>query len=602
MCGISGIIDRSNTPIPRGEIEAMNGRIRHRGPDDEGFFLENNVALGHRRLSILDLSPEGHQPMHRAQRYVIVYNGEVYNYLELRDELITRGHAFTSHSDTEVILAAYEEWGEGCVSRFNGMWAFALYDRERQTLFCSRDRFGVKPFYYVQTPGRFAFGSEIKQLLPFLDERNVNTKILIDYLVLSYEEHTDETFFEGVFKLPPSHNLLYDLKTGDFTLQRYYTIRIDESMGTLEEAEAVRTYAASLEDAIKIRLRSDVKVGTCLSGGLDSSSVAAIAAKMYNTQDRSLSAVHAKSSEASNDESRWARTVADHCALDLNVIEPGADAFRACLEHVIRIQEEPFGSPSIIMQYLVFEEANRLGCKVMLDGQGGDETLMGYERYLPAYLLSLKGSARFRGFWLSFRHSKLTPWKLLQYFVYFTNTSIRLARLKKKLSFIKPEYFDRLSTGTLRDSARNYGNILGLQLLEITSTQLPHLLKYEDKNSMCHSVEARLPFVDYRNVENALAIRNDLKIHKGWTKYLLRRGVEKLLPFEVVWRKDKIGFEAPSATWLKAHAEAMEASVRNSPLLRTLCTTYDYSKLDAKTRWKLFNIAEWERIYDVKIN
>lgn len=602
MCGISGIIDRNNTPVSPEEIGAMNGRIRHRGPDDEGFFLEKNVALGHRRLSILDLSPEGHQPMHRSQRYVIVYNGEVYNYLELREELIADGHSFTSHTDTEVILAAYEHWGEACVSRFNGMWAFALYDREKETLFCSRDRFGVKPFYYTQTSERFAFGSEIKQLIPFLLKRSVNTKILMDYLVLSYEEHTDETFFEGVFKLPASHNLLYDLKTGEFTLQRYYAITVDEKLGTLEEEEAVRTYAATLEDAVKIRLRSDVRVGTCLSGGLDSSSVAAIAAKMYNTTERSLNAIHAKSTEAASDESRWAKKVADHCALKLSIIEPDADAFRECLENVIRIQEEPFGSPSIIMQYLVFEEANRLGCKVMLDGQGGDETLMGYERYLPAYLLSLKGTGKIRGFWLSFRHSKLTVWKLLQYFVYFTNASIRLWRLKKKMSFIKPEYFGHLSLGTLRDSARNYGNILGLQLLEITSTQLPHLLKYEDKNSMAHSIEARLPFVDYRNVENALAIHNELKIHEGWTKYLLRRGVEKLLPSEIVWRRDKIGFEAPTATWLKKLAPTMEASVRNSPLLQTLCGAYDYSKLDAKTRWKFFNIAEWERIYDVKIN
>lgn len=580
----------------------MNGLIRHRGPDDEGFFLEKNVALGHRRLSILDLSPEGHQPMHRSQRYVIVYNGEVYNYLELREELIDDGYSFTSHTDTEVILAAYEHWGEACVSHFNGMWAFALYDREKETLFCSRDRFGVKPFYYTQTPERFAFGSEIKQLFPFLDERKVNTKILMDYLVLSYEEHTDETFFEGVFKLLPSHNLLYDLKTGEFTLRRYYAITVDEKLGALEEEEAVRTYAATLEDAVKIRLRSDVRVGTCLSGGLDSSSVAAIAAKMYNTTERSLNAIHAKSTEAASDESRWAKKVADHCALKLSVIEPDANAFRECLENVIRIQEEPFGSPSIVMQYLVFEEANRLGCKVMLDGQGGDETLMGYERYLPAYLLSLKGSEKIRGFWLSFRHSKLTVWKLLQYFVYFTNASIRLWRLKKKLSFIKPEYFGHLSLDTLRDSARNYGNILGLQLLEITSTQLPHLLKYEDKNSMSHSIEARLPFVDYRNVENALAIRNELKIRDGWTKYLLRRGVEKFLPSDVVWRRDKIGFEAPTATWLKQLAPTMETSVRNSLLLRSVCDPYDYSKLDAKTKWKLFNIAEWERIYDIKIN
>lgn len=601
MCGISGIINKNYTPISHGEIETMNSSIRHRGPDDEGVFLENNIALGHRRLSILDLSPDGHQPMHRAQRYVIVYNGEVYNYLELREELIAAGHTFTSHSDTEVILAAYEQWGETCVSHFNGMWAFALYDREKKTLFCSRDRFGVKPFYYTQTLRQFVFGSEIKQLLPFLDKRNVNTKILMDYLVLSYEEHTNETFFEEILKLPPSHNLLYDLKTGELILRRYYAISIDERLGGLEEAEAVRTYAASLEDAIKIRLRSDVRVGTCLSGGLDSSSVAAIAAKMYNTPDRALSAVHAKSTESANDESRWARKVADHCSLDLSVIEPDTESFLTCLENVIRIQEEPFGSPSIIMQYLVFEEANRLGCKVMLDGQGGDETLMGYERYLPAYLLSLKGSEKIRGFWLSFRHTKLSPWKLLQYFVYFTNASIRLRRLKKKLFFIKPEYFDCLSLGTLCDSTQNYGNILGLQLLEITSTQLPHLLKYEDKNSMYHSIEARLPFIDYRNVENALSIRNELKIRDGWTKYLLRRGVEKFLPSEIVWRRDKIGFEAPSATWLKALAPTMETSVHNSPLLQTLCGAYDYSKLDAKTKWKLFNIAEWERIYDVKI-
>uniref|UniRef100_A0A4W5LD91 Asparagine synthetase [glutamine-hydrolyzing] n=1 Tax=Hucho hucho TaxID=62062 RepID=A0A4W5LD91_9TELE len=397
MCGISGIINKNGTKVDKEEIQGINDLIAHRGPDDEGFYFEQNFAFGHRRLSILDLSSDGHQPMHYLHKYVISYNGEVYNYIEIKEELINSGYIFHSHTDTEVILASYDKWGEECVNRFNGMWAFAIYDKEKEIIFCSRDRFGVKPFYYTQVRDKFVFGSEIKQLLEFYEDRY--------------------TFFENILKLEQSHNLIYNLKTNSFKIKRYFDIEFDKELNNLNEIESIEYIKNNLENAIELRLRSDVKVGTCLSGGLDSSSIAAIAAKKYfkKTNERFI-AIHAKSIEEKTDESKYAREVAEYCNLDMIEIEPNLEDIKENIEEVVYTQEEPFGSPSIIMQYFVMKKAKEIGCTVLLDGQGGDETLLGYERYYPAYLLSLNLWDMIKGFFNSSKNSKLTLKQLIQYF------------------------------------------------------------------------------------------------------------------------------------------------------------------------------------------
>ncbi|MBL0703039.1 MAG: asparagine synthase (glutamine-hydrolyzing) [Sulfurospirillum sp.] len=264
MCGISGIINKYKSEVDKKEIKNINDLISHRGPDDEGFFYENNFAFAHRRLSILDLSDNGHQPMHYLdKKYTITYNGEIYNYLELKEELLGCGYLFNSHTDTEIILASYHEWGRRCVDKFNGMWAFAIYDKEKQIIFCSRDRFGIKPFYYTEIDNKFIFGSEIKQLLEFYPQRYINKNILIDYLIIGYEEHTNETFFQNIYKLEQSHNLTYNLNTNTYKTEKFYNL--EKNNKKLTETQSIELYEQRLKDAITLRLRSDVKVGTCLS-------------------------------------------------------------------------------------------------------------------------------------------------------------------------------------------------------------------------------------------------------------------------------------------------------------------------------------------------
>lgn len=603
MCGISGIINKNSLKVERNEIQKINDLISHRGPDDEGFYFEKNFAFGHRRLSILDLSSDGHQPMYYLDRYVITYNGEVYNYLEIKDELMKDGYRFTSHTDTEVILASYDKWGKDCVCKFNGMWAFAIYDKEKEIIFCSRDRFGVKPFYYTQVKDKFVFGSEIKQLIEFYGNRYVNKDILLDYLVIGLEEHTNKTFFENIYKLEQSHNLIYDLKTNDFEIKRYYDIEFKYKLNRLDEKDSINFLSKKLEDSINLRLRSDVKVGTCLSGGLDSSSIASIASKKYfeKTNEKFI-AIHAKSIEDETDESFYAKEVAQFCNLDIKIVEPELEEITKYIDEVIYTQEEPFGSPSIFMQYFVMKKAREIGCTVMLDGQGGDETLLGYERYYPAYLLSLNSFDMIKGFFSSSKNSKLSLKQLIQYFIYFTNTKIRLMYLKKKNNFIKSKYFDFLNINIIKENSKNYLDIFNLQKIEILKTQMPHLLKYEDKNSMRNSIETRLPFVDYTFLETALSVKNKLKIQDGWTKYILRKVVENILPKNIVWRKNKFGFEAPTKNWIEVYTKDMKKEIEKSIIIKELTLDLDFETLDNIQKWKLFNVAIWEKIYNVKIS
>ena len=599
MCGISGIINRYQKKVPKKEIENINSLIAHRGPDDEGFYFGENFAFGHRRLSILDLSSDGHQPMHYLDRYTITYNGEIYNYLELKEELLSFGYQFHSETDTEVILASYDKWGEECVTKFNGMWAFAIYNKQENIIFCSRDRFGIKPFYYTQIEDKFIFGSEIKQLLEFYPNRYVNKKILIDYLVIGYEDHTNETFFDNIFKLEQSHNLVYDLDNNSFSIKRYYDINLHPHNKKFNK----ELYEEKLRDAIKLRLRSDVKVGTCLSGGLDSSSIASIVSDIYNKNSvEKFIAIHAKSTQKNNDESQFAKDVAEYCRLDLKIVEPSQEDFVKILDEVIYTQEEPFGSPSIFMQYFVMKKAKEENCKVMLDGQGGDETLLGYERYYPAYLISLNFFEMMKNFFNVSKNSKLSIKQLMKYMLYFTNAKVRIKRLKRRSTYIKKEYLNIMSNDMVEESSKNYLNIFNLQHNEIYKTQMPHLLRYEDKNSMRNSIETRLPFIDFNVLETALSLESNLKIKDGWTKYVLRQVVDTLLPQNIVWRKNKFGFEAPTKSWLDSIENNIRESIQNSLILEKIADKIDFNKIDNLGKWRLFNIAKWEEIYHVKIN
>lgn len=603
MCGISGIVDKKNRPVAAADIVRMTDLVAHRGPDGCGYYFGPNFALGHRRLAILDLSDAGKQPMGYLEKYVVVYNGEIYNYVELKEELVRHGYCFSTRTDTEVLLAAYDKWGSDCVTHFNGMWAFALCDRERNLLFCSRDRFGVKPFHYAEVDSRFLFGSEIKQIIEFLPQRRANMPVLLNYLVLGFEDYNQETFFEDVFKLLPGHNLIYDLQSHRYEIRRYYSIQAEQRFAGMSESEAIALYRAELERSVAIRLRSDVKVGTCLSGGLDSSAIASLAAEHYHqTAGSRFNAITAKSVDEENDESRYAELVTQRADLDWNVIAPNQEDFLQALQRVIYAQEEPFGSPSIAFQFFVMQKAREIDCPVLLDGQGGDETLLGYERYYPTYLHSLPFIRRAKAFVNSSKNSKLNKSQLLSYVLYFSNPSVRRRWLQRKNHFIKDDFRELVDWDLLVSVARSYKNVFSMQKTELETIQLPHLLKYEDRNSMHFSVETRLPFLDYQLVELALSINAEWKIRNGWTKYLLRKAVEDRLPQEVAWRRHKRGFEPPAEIWLSDRQELGRA-IRGSDLLTKLCTDAELekalSRLDLRSFWKLYNIARWEAAYEV---
>ena len=602
MCGISGIIDKNRCPVPQQEIREMTDLVAHRGPDGEGFYHARGLAFGHRRLAILDVSECGRQPMSYLERYVITYNGEIYNYLEIKDELAQAGYRFHSGTDTEVILAAYDHWGAACVERFNGMWAFAIHDRVRQLVFCSRDRFGVKPFYFADQSDRFTFGSEIKQVLKGTRREAIaNLDMVRDFLIEGLHDHTSNTFFAGIVSLAAGHNLVFNLVDMQFQQTRWYTLVARPPAPGQSAASISAHFLAQLNAAIALRLRADVPVGTCLSGGLDSSSIAALAAPKYHADSSApFRAIHARASEKALDESAFARQAADSSNIELTIVEPSAADFASMIDEVAYVQEEPFASPSIFMQYFVFQKAHETGCKVMLDGQGGDETLLGYERYFSTHLHAKEGIALAREVMAINRNNAIRTRTLLASMFYFRYSAIRVGVLRRRFGFIKNRYLRHFpNIETLAAASRD---LVTLQKTEIARFQLPHLLRYEDRNSMRHSVEARLPFLDYRMVELCLGIDAGLKIHQGWTKYLLRSAMQGLVPDALIWRKAKLGFTAPAATWTARLDQAMTLAIQQSPIIAHMCKReIDFDTLDAKVKWRLFSIAKWEAIFQVKL-
>ncbi len=596
MCGIAGIVRFDEGTADAGMLHRMAEAMAHRGPDGSGVFVDEAVGFAHRRLAIIDLSDHAAQPLEYQDRFVITYNGEVYNYVELRDELRKRDHHFESSGDTEVILAAYAEWGPACVERFNGMWAFLIYDRLEKTVFASRDRFGIKPLYFVRTGEQIVFSSEIKQLLSILQSVRANRCVLADFMVLGLAQHTDQTFFQDIEKFPQAHTMIIRLN-GDVTLKRYYRLEVDQEIAQLGVEEAVDQFGEVLSDSVRLRLRSDVRVGSCLSGGLDSSTICAIAAKA----NPKLIGITAASGEKKNDETSWASIVARECGLDWHTIPAQRSDFEQQMELLAHVQEEPFPTPSIYLQYRVFEKAAELGCKVMLDGQGGDETLLGYERYFASYLLSLTGIARLQGVWNASRRSRLSLPDVIKYAAYFLSPRLRrsvlAARARKHLAasvveLAQWEWIDRLAAW-YRDPTK-------MQVGEISSVQLPNLLMYEDKNSMSHSIESRLPYLDYRLVEYALSVPHEFKIRDGWSKWILRSIADRQLPTEIAWRRDKVGFEAPSARMMQVNRDYIIDKIAASSIWKEWSKTKVVpSDVEAGDVWKWFFVACWEEAYRV---
>lgn len=615
MCGITGIVNLNNQPVDTGLLSRMTSTLKHRGPDSEGYLLVNtregnynlfggqdtpdavwasqypfspkhrissdsppspdfNLAFGHRRLAIIDLSPAGQQPMCNQDRTLwIIYNGEIYNYRELRGELKEKGYRFITNTDTEVILYAYQEWGHNCLSKFNGMWAFALWDARKAELFCSRDRFGVKPFYYFFDGTTFAFASEIKALLlcPFIT-RKTNDRTIYHYLSLGVSEGQGETFFEHIRQLEPGYYAV--LRKNGLELKRYHTLAYNPQLGNYNEALLQRyshEFLELLQDAVRIRLRSDVPVGSCLSGGLDSSTIVCIINQFLVEKglDENTIGEHQKTfsscyEHGAFDERQYIKEITAVTNTDAHYVFPSGERLWEELDNLIWHQEEPFGSTSIYAQWNVMRLAQQNNVKVLLDGQGGDEMLGGYHSYFNSYIADLF----LHGRWISclkeaniLLNEKVAPIyifsSLLLPLYNRIPTSLRIFLRRKLLKTRSISLINRsFGKQYQHDSVRKLETNLQRALWQSeTGYGLRELLRYEDKNSMAFSIETRTPFIDYRLVEFVFSLPACYKIHHGWTKYLLRTGTRSLLPEKIRWRKDKMGFPTPEKTWLQQSSD-----------------------------------------------
>jgi len=586
MCGIVGYIQKQ-TKSYTNQIHNAIKVLSSRGPNHQEIKKYGYVILGHTRLSILDLSHDSDQPL-EYKKYSLVYNGELYNYKELREELKGYGYTFDTSGDTEVVLKAYDYWGQDCVDHFNGMWAFALYNQEEKVLFCSRDNFGIKPFFYYEDDDVFVFSSEIKAILEFVHNRQINYDVIVPYIARGIVDFSEMTFFKDIYRLLPSHNLAFDIQTSQFKIIKYYDIKKQNSDNLSHE-----DIYNLLEDSIALRLRSDVKVGTCLSGGLDSSSIAAIAHKFYG---KNLEAIHAKSSLQSNDESMYAQKVAEHLGIKLHIIEPTHQQFWENVDTLVYTQDEPFSSTSIFMQYFLMQKAKEIGCAVMLDGQGADEVFLGYEHYFPIiYDETIQKDSKSASSFLD----NLKLFKITKENILFEYNRLNDFEQTWNLIVEKGNFNPQVLNKKICKDLLNYENILEFQKKEIFTKNMQALLRYEDRDSMQFSIEARLPYLDYRLVEAVVNSNITKKFDNGYLKYLLRKSIETqdLLPKDILWRYNKMGFESPQEKWIEVYKDQMLKEIEKSDILKKIFTKIDIRRNDFL--WRVFCIARWENVFEV---
>jgi len=633
MCGIAGIV--AHEGFDPAILMAMTNLVSYRGPDGRGFVFIDvhsgsagecfynretppvlqrpSLGFGARRLAILDLSDLGLQPMQIDNGdYWITYNGEIYNYVEIRKELEGQGESFRTHTDTEVILRAYRRWGQGCVTKFNGMWAFAIWDRKQRKLFCSRDRFGVKPFYYFIQGSQVVFGSEIKQILAYPGvSRTANEAVVVQYLEQGVQDHSESTFFTDIRQLLPGHSMTIDLTKSSISVEiaRYWELPI-KSEEDMPEKEAVEQFLMQLQRAVNWRLRSDVPVGSCLSGGLDSSSVVMLASKAKRAKE-----FHSFSScfdEKAIDERKYMEEVVRSSGATPHYVFPQAESFWDDLNCVIWHQDEPFGGTGVYAQWCVMRAARQAGIPVLLDGQGGDEILCGYRKFYLFYLWHLfktvnplvlsEGMA-----WV--RNLGQNPWNwssAKRYTPFNGSKQPLLARVGNPGLACADHKSAQVSLGP-------GANLRQRQKDDLSYYSIPALLHYEDRNSMAHSIEARVPMLDYELATFAVNCRPSLKLHGGWTKWILREGMTNILPEAVRLRKSKLGFSTPQREWLRKDARGTIRSLIQAPALK-IERILSHKKVSAALAaflnqlpgslteieaYRVLNLELWARVFSV---
>ncbi len=638
MCGIAGIILKQRSGINLAEkIAAMTNAIAHRGPDGEGFLLAseqntiphfntlqqnykrtdlnyipksnlNNtnqnsfLAFGHRRLSIIDLSETGHQPMcNKEGKTWIVFNGEIYNYIEVREELKKLGHVFISESDTEVILQAYKQWGTNCVERFNGMWAFCIYDVEKQICFASRDRFGVKPFYYINNKDLFAFTSEQKAFVKAgLISPKINSSALHTYLVNGLLETTATNFFEGINELMPGNNLILDIKKQEVKISTYYNLtdHITLKNDNLSEKELIEKVSYAFENAVKLRLRSDVEVGTCLSGGIDSS---ALAVSISEITKQPLNCFTSVFRNNPINEEHFADSVAKKIQAKHFKVEPTFEGFLNEADDLIYSQDVPIWDTSTYAQYKVMELAKQNKIKVVLDGQGADELFGGYHHHFLAKWNNLFSQGNYRMAMNEISMSKKTIANPLQFYLKEKVKQKNYLNKKHFNLFFKNEF---LNSSEIKNPSVYFNSVNEQLVDDIYNTRLKSFLKCEDRCGMWHSVESRTPFADDVELINLLfSFNGNKKIKNGISKYLLREAVKDKLPNEIYSRYDKKGFETPMNVWMKKMRQQILSEIKTANFEFVNYVDLEKSNTESsfhnKLLFKLFVLSRWQKLFGV---
>jgi asparagine synthase (glutamine-hydrolysing) len=626
MCGFAGRYVKDRSQITPPAINDALDLLKHRGPDSSGQFnfdLEQGfLQFGFRRLSIIDLSNSANQPfLSNDQRFVIVFNGEIYNYLELKNELILKGYKFRSNSDTEVLLSAWEEWGIDSVNKFIGMFSIVIYDKLKSEIWCIRDAYGIKPLFYSYTKNEFNFASEINALLKLSKTTpKVNQKIAMSYIVSGEYDRSVETFFDGVFQLAPGHFFKIDLHEKEIAIhpKRWWLPKVSEnnSLSLSEAAEALRE---QFLESIKIHLRSDVRIATALSGGLDSSAI--VSAIRIIEPELEIHTFSYVADDPAINESKWINLVNSKTKSIPHLVEISPNDFYADLDDLIRSQGEPFGSTSLYAQFRIYQSAKEAGFTVMLDGQGADELLAGYFGYPENRVQSLLDMHSYSSAlslisnWSKFpgRESKNLVKSAAKYLLpeKSQDSISRYLRTLNQPTFIKEDYVPIASFSDVYPEDIWSGRRLTQRLLkEQTNGALVSLLRHADRNSMRWSIESRVPFLNTKLSELVLSFP---EIHllnaNGETKSVFREAMRGIVSQEILDRKDKIGFATPQSKWvtkefLSEHLlseERNEIDFIDQDLLKTyLLSDRDNSVSKLNLTWRIVNLVKWKKLMGIE--
>ncbi len=627
MCGLAGFIKKkSDNTDCLVTIKRMTNSLRHRGPNDHGIrlisddSLQCDIAFGHRRLSIIDLSTKAHQPMTvKNGKFTIIFNGEIYNYIELKKELCDLGYIFESNSDTEVVLKAYEEWGLQCFSHFNGMWAIAIWDSCEEKIILSRDRLGKKPLYYYKDDEKFIFASEIKAILEYPGIRKEpNFKKIYRYISGSYRyvDCDDESYFKNIFSITKSSYVAID---GNLEMSKYVYWSLYENTKdlSLSESDAIEAFRELFIDSVRLRLRSDVPVGCMLSGGMDSTSIASVAHKILKTPIVTFSGITGEE-QGIYDESEYIDEVVKDLKTEHHYVIPDPSDLFTTLAEMLYFHDEPICTVTWHSLYLITNKIKEEGIPVVINGYGGDELLAGYWYHYPEFFYDLEKSrdkslfAHEITLWKANHGRSIDEYQDAREFInsFYSGNKIESSRyydysycftfafqnmFKNEISFLTPY-----------DNKSYLSRVLYNELIYET---IPASLKAEDRNSMAHSIESRSPMLDYRLIEFCFSLPNNLKIRNGIGKWILRESMKGILPEKVRTRKDKAGLLSPADRWFRNENREQIRELINAEDVKEL-GVFDIMQLNlifdehltgSKNHqmfiWQFINFILWYRMY-----